>query len=227
MLQILFVYVIVFEMVSRWEMSQSTEAVNEMYLPHTHVPLTDSSVHESSCAAFGQDEEECEAAGCVILTAADKSVLGCTAAKRLEPQDFFPVFVNFYSASADSCFAFTMLGINSIITWLKLLKYLNAFPHLAMMTKTVGNALAPSFSFMVMFFIFFIGCAQAFTLVFGGNLVRSPSQLVAHTASLKSVSRYIYLALLDGLTTRAAAAVGCGRRASKTSAHRCCRFSAR
>ena len=39
-----------------------------------------------------------------------------------------------------------------------------------MMTKTVGNALAPSFSFMVMFFIFFIGCAQAFTLVFGGNL---------------------------------------------------------
>ena len=41
-----------------------------------------------------------------------------------------------------------------------------------MMSKTVANALAPSFSFMVMFFIFFIGCAQAFTLVFGGNLVR-------------------------------------------------------
>ena len=35
-----------------------------------------------------------------------------------------------------------------------------------------------SFSFMVMFFIFFIGCAQAFTLVFGGNLVRE-----AHTSS--------------------------------------------
>ena len=51
-------------------------------------------------------------------------------------------------------------------------RYLNAFPHLAMMSKTVANALAPSFSFMVMFFIFFIGCAQAFTLVFGGNLVR-------------------------------------------------------
>eukprot|EP01043_Picozoa_sp_COSAG02_P072493 COSAG02_NODE_13685_length_1362_cov_1.358670_2_plen_130_part_00 len=96
----------------------------------------------------------------------------CTAVKRIEPQEFYPIFVNFYSACEDSCFAFTVLGINSIVTWLKLLKYLNAFPYLAMMSKTVANALAPSFSFMVMFFIFFIGCAQAFTLVFGGNLVR-------------------------------------------------------
>lgn len=170
-LQILFVYVIVYEILSRMEMDRATEAVNELYLTHAHVPVPEdgnwTGGHESSCVAIGQDADACETAGCGMVAS------HCTAVKRIDPQQFYPVFVNFYSACEDSCFAFTVLGVNSIVTWLKLLKYLNAFPHLAMMSKTVANALAPSFSFMVMFFIFFIGCAQAFTLVFGGNLVRS------------------------------------------------------
>ena len=61
-------------------------------------------------------------------------------------------------------------GVNAIVTWLKLLKYLNAFPHLALMTITFGNAIAPTISFMVMFFIFFIGYAQSSYLVFGAAL---------------------------------------------------------
>ena len=167
-------------------MDKATEVVNALYHTHMHIPvpvaadgnLTEvpvaadgnlTELYKLSCAAIGQDAEMCEAAGCVVVAS------HCTAVKRIEPQEFYPKFVNFYSACEDSCFAFTVLGINSIVTWLKLLKYLNAFPYLAMMSKTVANALAPSFSFMVMFFIFFIGCAQAFTLVFGGNLVRQLS----------------------------------------------------
>ena len=182
MLQILFIYVIFYELASRWEMDKATEEVNALFHTLTHVPVpvaiddnltvpdaVDGNLTEMyrlSCAAIGQDAEMCEAAGCVAVDS------HCAAVKRIEPQEFYPTFVNFYSACADSCFAFTVLGVNSIVTWLKLLKYLNAFPYLAMMSKTVAHALAPSFSFMVMFFIFFIGCAQAFTLVFGGNLVR-------------------------------------------------------
>lgn len=182
MLQILFIYVIFYELASRWEMDKATEEVNALFHTLTHVPVpvaiddnltvpdaVDGNLTEMyrlSCAAIGQDAEMCEAAGCVAVDS------HCAAVKRIEPQEFYPTFVNFYSACEDSCFAFTVLGVNSIVTWLKLLKYLNAFPYLAMMSKTVAHALAPSFSFMVMFFIFFIGCAQAFTLVFGGNLVR-------------------------------------------------------
>eukprot|EP01044_Picomonas_judraskeda_P005567 COSAG03_NODE_529_length_7125_cov_25.402220_8_plen_154_part_00 len=102
-------YVIVYELLSRWEMDKATAAVNELYRTHTHVPvptddgnltnvtvLTDdgnlTKKYESSCSAIGQDAELCEAAGCAVAASY------CTAVKRIDPQEFFPVFVNFYSA---------------------------------------------------------------------------------------------------------------------------------
>lgn len=102
-------YVIVYELFSRWEMDKATAAVNELYRTHTHVPvptddgnLTNVTVltddgnltkgYESSCSAIGQDAELCEAAGCAVAASY------CTAVKRIDPQEFFPVFVNFYSA---------------------------------------------------------------------------------------------------------------------------------
>jgi len=163
---ILFVLVIFSALLSRYDMNRATDLVNEGYLEHMHIPIPPegSTVQDSSCAALGMDEAACADQGCFMLAE------GCTAAKPLPAEEFFALSVNFYGAAYDSCFAFTMLGINSIVTWLKLLKYLNAFPHLAMMSKTVGNAMLPTLSFMIMFFIFFFGCAQGFVMVFGGNL---------------------------------------------------------
>ena len=47
-----------------------------------------------------------------------------------------------------------------MITWLKLLKYLNSFPHLAMLSKTLTNAFHPARDFSIMFFIVFLSSGQ-------------------------------------------------------------------
>ena len=61
----------------------------------------------------------------------------------------------------------SLLGVNAVLTWLKTLKYLNEFPHLSMLSLTLRNAYYPTFSFLIMFFIVFIGCGQAFNMSFG------------------------------------------------------------
>jgi hypothetical protein len=95
---------------------------------------------------------------------------GCVAPQVLPASVFFGQHVSMYGAVTQSSFAYVLLGINSILTWMKLLKYLNAFPHMAMMTKTVTYAMAPSLSFLMMFFVFFMGYAQGLTMVFGGAI---------------------------------------------------------
>jgi hypothetical protein len=62
------------------------------------------------------------------------------------------------------------MGLNAVVTWLKVLKYLNLFPHLSMLSITLRNAIYPVISFSVMFFIVFLSCGQAFLLAFGANL---------------------------------------------------------
>jgi len=62
------------------------------------------------------------------------------------------------------------MGLNAVVTWLKVLKYLNLFPHLSMLSITLRNAIYPVISFSVMFFIVFLSCGQAFLLAFGPNL---------------------------------------------------------
>jgi polycystin 2 len=60
-----------------------------------------------------------------------------------------------------------LLGVNAVVTWLKTLKYLNEFPHLSMLSITMSNAYYPTVSFLIMFFIIFAGCGQAFNMAFG------------------------------------------------------------
>jgi len=62
------------------------------------------------------------------------------------------------------------MGVNAVVTWLKILKYLNLFPHLSMLSITLRNAAYPAVSFSVMFGIVFCSCGQAFLLAFGPNL---------------------------------------------------------
>eukprot|EP01043_Picozoa_sp_COSAG02_P064526 COSAG02_NODE_9461_length_2209_cov_1.006161_2_plen_345_part_00 len=76
-------------------------------------------------------------------------------------------FVAFYTPAYLSSLAYTLLGVNAVITWLKTLKYLNNFPHLSMLTLTLRKAIYPTVSFLIMFFIIFVGCGQAFNMAFG------------------------------------------------------------
>lgn len=57
---------------------------------------------------------------------------------------FFGSFVAMYAPAHLSELAYTLMGCNAVITWLKLLKYFAAFPHLAMIEKTLSNACACS-----------------------------------------------------------------------------------
>eukprot|EP01052_Picozoa_sp_SAG31_P008750 SAG31_NODE_447_length_15579_cov_5.713871_9_plen_306_part_00 len=76
-------------------------------------------------------------------------------------------FVSFYQPAWLSSTAYTLLGVNAVLTWLKTLKYLNEFPHLSMLSMTLRNACYPIASFLIMFFIVFMGCSQAFNMTFG------------------------------------------------------------
>jgi hypothetical protein len=46
-------------------------------------------------------------------------------------------------------------------------RYLNNFPHLSMLSLTLRKAMYPTVSFLLMFFIIFVGCGQAFNMAFG------------------------------------------------------------
>jgi hypothetical protein len=83
---------------------------------------------------------------------------------------FFAHFVCFFYAAWLSAYAYTLMGVNAVVTWLKVLKYLNLFPHLSMLSITLRNAAYPAVSFSVMFGIVFCSCGQAFLLAFGPNL---------------------------------------------------------
>ena len=83
---------------------------------------------------------------------------------------FYGLYVCFYRAARMSAMAYTFMGVNAVVTWLKLLKYLNLFPHLSMLSITLRNAAYPAISFSVMFAIVFCSCGQAFNLAFGAQL---------------------------------------------------------
>ena len=85
-------------------------------------------------------------------------------------EDFFSMFVSVYGPGYLSELAYSMMGVNAVITWLKLLKYLNSFPHLAMLSKTLTNAFHPVRDFSIMFFIVFLSSGQAFNMAFGTHL---------------------------------------------------------
>jgi hypothetical protein len=78
--------------------------------------------------------------------------------------------VCFFYAAQLTAMAYSLMGINAVITWLKLFKYLNLFPHLTMFSITLRNACFPIISFSCMFTIVFCSCAQAFLMAFGPNL---------------------------------------------------------
>ena len=48
--------------------------------------------------------------------------------------------VSFYQPAAASDFATKILGITALLSWVKLLSFLGAFPYLAMLSCTITNA---------------------------------------------------------------------------------------
>ena len=121
---------------------------------------------------------------CVEITARVLAAYGAEAARdalsaaqlargsaELQSEDFFGVFVSFQGPAWLSGLAFTFLGLNSVVTWVKLLKYLNHFPHLSMLSRTLRNAYYPLVSYLVLAAIVFIGLSMAFFVAIGPYLL--------------------------------------------------------
>ena len=159
---LLFLFSIVYEIRARYQLQNAAEELNTIYsvLPEAVTsavctPLADQAACEAADCTFIQDggacevpfdpctsfasQAACEAAGCTFMA-------DCEAPRVLPASMFFASHVSMYGSVSRSAFAHVLLGVNSIITWLKLLKYLNTFPHMAMMTKTVTVAMYPSLS---------------------------------------------------------------------------------
>eukprot|EP01052_Picozoa_sp_SAG31_P062647 SAG31_NODE_21619_length_545_cov_0.901345_2_plen_72_part_01 len=64
--------------------------------------------------------------------------------------------VSFWDPASQSRFATVMLGVNSILIWVKLIAFLNVFPEMAMISKTIQNSYHDTISFAVLFFIIFV-----------------------------------------------------------------------
>ena len=64
-------------------------------------------------------------------------------------------------------FAYSITGFNAVLTWMKVLKYVNIFPNVKLMTMTIASSVVPTMAFFVVFAVAFIGFAVAFTMCFG------------------------------------------------------------
>eukprot|EP01047_Picozoa_sp_COSAG01_P049157 COSAG01_NODE_4848_length_4685_cov_17.703663_1_plen_296_part_10 len=136
----LFVLSISQELRSRIRMQEATDAINAFYGPFVTLLATpddppaqhDSSQSQASsaswaaagtdssaggCSAFAE-QELCEAEGCSYNLQHGR----CVPPSLLPLPIFYCHFVNMYQPAAASAFAATMLGVNAIVTWLKLIK---------------------------------------------------------------------------------------------------------
>eukprot|EP01052_Picozoa_sp_SAG31_P014505 SAG31_NODE_904_length_11120_cov_76.575084_10_plen_436_part_00 len=163
---VLFGIAFYWEIWARVELSSAADQLNTIFAPHMAPAYSGSSNSSTAVGDCGQYTEAlCNQNGCVL----DRNS-NCVPPGLIAPEVFFGTAVVLYGPAWAASFACTLLGLNSVVVWLKMLKYLNMFPHLAMMSTTIANAMAPSLAFFIMFFIFFMGYAQGFVMVFGAAI---------------------------------------------------------
>eukprot|EP01028_Stygiella_incarcerata_P009042 TRINITY_DN413_c0_g1_i1.p1 TRINITY_DN413_c0_g1~~TRINITY_DN413_c0_g1_i1.p1 ORF type:complete len:703 (+),score=182.28 TRINITY_DN413_c0_g1_i1:265-2373(+) len=81
-------------------------------------------------------------------------------------------------------------AVNAFLIWFKLFKYLQIFPRLSVLSKTIKKAFLDLASFFLMFFIIFIGFSMAFYISVGFDLY-------AYSSVGKSMSTLFTAALGD------------------------------
>eukprot|EP01046_Picozoa_sp_COSAG06_P071887 COSAG06_NODE_20774_length_782_cov_0.808199_2_plen_86_part_01 len=61
-------------------------------------------------------------------------------------------------------------AFNAVLTWIKIFKFLNYYPNMQILTKTLGVAAKPLAWFCLIILIVLIGAGQGFFLAFGLDL---------------------------------------------------------
>lgn len=102
-------------------------------------------------------------------------------------------YINTYMISSTFQFSFYINSFSSILTWLKLFKFLNFFPEMSIFTKTVSLSAQHLGVFFFVVLVVVIGSAQGFCLAFGADIAdfRNPFQAVISVA-LYTVGKFNY-----------------------------------
>lgn len=80
--------------------------------------------------------------------------------------------VSFYLPGYLSRMATTLLALNALPTWGKMIKYLSPFPYFGLLTLTLQHAYFETLCFLILFFNVFIGWGMAFSSTFGAHMVQ-------------------------------------------------------
>eukprot|EP01043_Picozoa_sp_COSAG02_P013373 COSAG02_NODE_533_length_20665_cov_216.617281_16_plen_1091_part_00 len=85
----------------------------------------------------------------------------------MTPWDDDSKFVRFYGIAFWTTNITYAFAFNAVLTWIKIFKYLNYFPNMQILTKTLGVAARPLAWFCLIILIVLIGAGQGFFLAFG------------------------------------------------------------
>eukprot|EP01043_Picozoa_sp_COSAG02_P059455 COSAG02_NODE_7584_length_2947_cov_3.399212_2_plen_481_part_00 len=80
--------------------------------------------------------------------------------------------VSFYLPGYLSTMATTLLALNAVPTWGKMIKYLAPFPYFGLLTLTLQHAYYETLCFLILFFNVFIGWGMAFSSTFGSHMAQ-------------------------------------------------------
>jgi hypothetical protein len=102
-------------------------------------------------------------------------------------------YINTFWVSSTFQFSFYINAFSSILTWLKLFKFLSFFPEMSIFTKTVTLSAQHLGVFFFVVLIVIIGSAQGFCLAFGADIAgfRDPFQ-ASISVALYTVGKFNY-----------------------------------
>ena len=102
-------------------------------------------------------------------------------------------YINTFFLSSAFQFSFYVNAFSSILTWIKLFKFLSFFPEMSIFTKTVSLSAQHLGVFFFVVLIVIIGSAQGFCLAFGTDIAgfRDPFQATINVA-LFTVGKFNY-----------------------------------
>lgn len=80
--------------------------------------------------------------------------------------------ISFYLPGYLSRMATTLLALNAVPTWAKMVNHLRAFPHFGVVALTLQHAYYETLCFLVLFFNVFVGWGMAFSATFGNSMVQ-------------------------------------------------------
>ena len=94
-------------------------------------------------------------------------------------------YINFYRVALLESYVTYINSFNAALTWMKIFKYLNFFPNMQILTRTLAVAAMPLAWFSVVISIVLLGCAQGFFLAFGLDIVEYRSFGISVLALLR------------------------------------------